>query len=188
MNLSQDIGRTLQRGTTISDWEYRTGRALWRLEGQIADRIEACLMRWITKGHAELGKNIPLTTVVGYAASRLPKTPTKDPAEARLRAMHAFAEGLQQNGHRIHHTYLDLMLEAKRGGIYYACEIEAEAFRLAGDILKRLTPWIATTGLCSLTSRRPGSRRNLARFSAKKSLVKRCTRRSSRMPKTSQSI
>ena len=85
-------------------------------------------------------KTSPSRRSLGIRQAASPKNPTKDPAEARLRAMHAFAEGLQQNGHRIHHTYLDLMLEAKRGGIYYACEIEAEAFRLAGDNFETADP------------------------------------------------
>ena len=31
---------------------------------------------------------------------------------------------------RVHHTYMDEMLETRRGGVFYALEIDAEALRI----------------------------------------------------------
>lgn len=120
----------LQDARRIQDWEARAGRAFSRLRnrGRSAADVCAAYARWLLKGRDEIGPNCPIKTVTGYAIWAFPEG--DESAEARdLRQRYAFMEALTDITMKVHYTYMDEMLETRRGGAFYALEIDALALQ-----------------------------------------------------------
>ena len=126
-----EVAFILKNAGRIQDWEARAGQAFTRLRKSSADgdRVRATYERWVNKGREEHGPHCPLKAVTGYAVWALRDDDESEGAKA-LRKVHGFLEALTAITMRVHHTYMDEMLETQRGGAFYALEIDAEAVRI----------------------------------------------------------
>ena len=126
-----EVAFILKNAGRIQDWEGRAGQAFTRLRraGADGDRVRATYDRWVKKGQDEHGVHCPLKVVTGYAVWALGEGDESEGARG-LRKVHGFLEELTGITMRVHHTYMDEMLETRRGGAFYALEIDAEALRI----------------------------------------------------------
>ncbi len=131
MNEMQSNSRQARKLAAISHWEGRAGLAFRRLRGAAPERIEAAYDRWLAKGREEIAGAFSIRSLILFASFALGEDAQGHPSADRLLRIKAFSDGLAAHGFRIHHTYLDRLLEAEPANGLYHFEIEAEAHRLA---------------------------------------------------------